>query len=86
MQCLRMIPFVRNIYATHVISDDTNHEIGMSILRTYFPIMDSFMQMQNMDLGNLNLYVFTFFKPQNIPEAKTQKPFRKLKANYMYSI
>ena len=69
MQCLRIIPFVRHISHTHVIADDTNHEIEMSILRTYFPIMDSFRQMQNMDLGNINLH--TFLKPQT--EAKTQK-------------
>ena len=62
------IPFVQ-IYPTHTLSDDTNHEIGMSILRTYFPIMDSFRQMQNMDLGNINLCVATFIKPQNFTEA-----------------
>ena len=45
---------------THVIADDTNHEIGMSILRTYFPIMDSFRQMQNMDWGNINLSISIF--------------------------
>ena len=68
MQYLR-IPIVQ-IYIPHTHMDDTNHEIGMSILRTYFPIMDSFRQMQNMDLGNINLYVSTFL---NLKISQKQK-------------
>ena len=84
MQYLKIPTVQIYLYPTH--TDDSNHEIGMSILRTYFPIMDSFRQMQNMDLGNINLYVSTFLKPQTITEAKTQKPFWKFKINYVYSI